>query len=103
MKVFRRLAPASLRPIEARSSFYIPLLPCLSSPLQSTTGSRPINMLRFVALFPRIRFAAAPAMVALLTVFAQAQFSTPSRGTQVHDPSALKPPAGARVAIVEFE
>lgn len=34
---------------------------------------------------------------------AHAQFAPPSPGTQVHDPSALKPPAGARVAIVEFE
>jgi protein-disulfide isomerase len=32
-----------------------------------------------------------------------AQFAPPPRGTQVHDPAALKPPAGARVAIVEFE
>jgi protein-disulfide isomerase len=32
-----------------------------------------------------------------------AQFSPPPRGTQVHDPAALKPPAGARVAIIEFE
>jgi thiol-disulfide isomerase/thioredoxin len=32
-----------------------------------------------------------------------AQFAPPSPGTQVHDPSALRPPAGARVAIVEFE
>jgi protein-disulfide isomerase len=34
---------------------------------------------------------------------AHAQFSAPPKGTQVHDASALKPPAGARVAIVEFE
>ena len=34
---------------------------------------------------------------------AQAQFSQPAPGTQVHDPSALRPPAGAKVAIVEFE
>ncbi len=33
----------------------------------------------------------------------RAQFAAPPRGTQVHDPAALKPPAGARVAIVEFE
>ncbi len=33
---------------------------------------------------------------------AHAQFA-PSQGTQVHDPAALKPPPGARVAIVEFE
>ena len=33
---------------------------------------------------------------------AHAQFAPPP-STQVHDPSALRPPAGARVAIVEFE
>lgn len=33
---------------------------------------------------------------------ARAQFAPP-RTTQVHDPAALKPPAGARVAIIEFE
>ena len=33
----------------------------------------------------------------------QAQFAPPAPGTQVHDPAALKPPAGARVAVVEFE
>jgi protein-disulfide isomerase len=33
---------------------------------------------------------------------ARAQFNAPST-TPVHDPAALKPPAGARVAIVEFE
>jgi protein-disulfide isomerase len=32
-----------------------------------------------------------------------AQFAPPPQGTPVHDPSALRPPAGARVAIVEFE
>ena len=32
----------------------------------------------------------------------RAQFGVPSPGTQVHDPAALKPPAGARVALVEF-
>ncbi|HZB89336.1 MAG TPA: thioredoxin domain-containing protein [Terracidiphilus sp.] len=32
-----------------------------------------------------------------------AQFAPPPAGTQVHDPSALKPPPGARVAIVEFD
>ncbi len=41
----------------------------------------------------------------LLPAVARAQFSNPapSPTTQVHDASALKPPAGARVAIVEFE
>jgi len=34
---------------------------------------------------------------------ALAQFSAPSPGTQVHDATPLKPPAGSRVAIVEFE
>lgn len=34
---------------------------------------------------------------------AHAQFGAPPPGTQVHDPSALRPPAGARVAIIEFE
>jgi protein-disulfide isomerase len=38
-----------------------------------------------------------------LTAAAHAQFGAPPPGTQVHDPSALHPPAGARVAIVEFE
>jgi protein-disulfide isomerase len=33
---------------------------------------------------------------------ASAQFGAPSPGTQIHDSSALHPPAGARVAIVEF-
>ena len=33
---------------------------------------------------------------------AHAQFGEPPT-TQVHDPAALKPPAGARVAIIEFE
>jgi protein-disulfide isomerase len=33
----------------------------------------------------------------------RAQFNVPPAGTQVHDPSALKPPSGARVAIVEWE
>jgi protein-disulfide isomerase len=34
---------------------------------------------------------------------AHAQFAPPAQGTQVHDPAALRPPAGARVALVEFE
>jgi protein-disulfide isomerase len=34
---------------------------------------------------------------------AHAQFSQPAPGTRVKDPTALRPPAGARVAIVEFE
>jgi protein-disulfide isomerase len=44
------------------------------------------------------------AFAAVLAVapLAHAQFGPPPT-TQVHDPAALKPPAGARVAIVEFE
>jgi protein-disulfide isomerase len=37
------------------------------------------------------------------TAAARAQFAPPSPGTPVHDTSALHPPAGSRVAIVEFE
>jgi protein-disulfide isomerase len=48
------------------------------------------------------------AILALVLAFSTAsislaQFAPPPRGTQVHDPEALKPPAGARVAIIEFE
>jgi protein-disulfide isomerase len=43
------------------------------------------------------------AALLLAAAGAQAQFSAPPPGTQVHDTSALHPPAGARVAIVEFE
>lgn len=43
------------------------------------------------------------ALIALAVPAARAQFGPPAPGTQVHDPAALKPPPGARVAIVEFE
>ncbi|MGO9437863.1 MAG: DsbA family protein [Terracidiphilus sp.] len=46
---------------------------------------------------------AVAALLATATAGAHAQFAPPPPGTQVHDPSALKPPPGARVAIVEFE
>ncbi|HEY2470749.1 MAG TPA: thioredoxin domain-containing protein [Terracidiphilus sp.] len=46
--------------------------------------------------------AAAVAALLALTPAARAQFGAPPT-TNVHDPSALRPPAGARVAIVEFE
>jgi protein-disulfide isomerase len=42
------------------------------------------------------------ALLCLASVLAQAQFGA-APTTQVHDTSALKPPAGARVALVEFE
>ena len=44
---------------------------------------------------------AAAALV--LVPSARAQLNVPPASTQVHDPSVLKPPAGARVAIVEWE
>jgi protein-disulfide isomerase len=44
------------------------------------------------------------AAAALVTAAAaHAQFAPPPKGTEVHDPAALRPPAGARVAIIEFE
>ena len=39
----------------------------------------------------------------LVAASAHAQFGVPPAGTPVHDASPLKPPVGARVAIVEFE
>ncbi len=45
--------------------------------------------------------AALAAVPFVLAPSAQAQFAPPPT-TQVHDPAALKPPAGARVAIIEF-
>jgi protein-disulfide isomerase len=44
----------------------------------------------------------AAAVLFVAAASAHAQFGAPPPGTQVHDPSALKPPAGARVALVEF-
>jgi protein-disulfide isomerase len=49
---------------------------------------------RFLSLAAAALFVAAAA--------SHAQFVPPAPGTQVHDPAALKPPAGARVALVEF-
>jgi protein-disulfide isomerase len=46
---------------------------------------------------------AVAATALLMTMSAHAQFGAPPPGTQVHDASALRPPAGARVALVEFE
>jgi protein-disulfide isomerase len=42
------------------------------------------------------------ALFAVTATSAHAQFGAPSPGTQIHDTSALHPPPGARVAIVEF-
>jgi protein-disulfide isomerase len=65
-------------------------------------------MLQIFSMSPRffarrvgaVAFAAAVAVAVAPAV--RAQFAPPPT-TQVHDPAALKPPAGARVAIVEFE
>jgi protein-disulfide isomerase len=45
---------------------------------------------------------AAAALLVTVAAGANAQFAAPSPGTPVHDASILKPPAGARVAMVEF-
>ncbi len=60
--------------------------------------------LSFSAGIRRAGFRVALASAVLLMSTATfGQFGAPPQGTQVHDPSALRPPAGARVAIVEFE
>ena len=63
-------------------------------------------MVHTTAFFQRIFARRAGAFVFAATLAAvpsmRAQFAPPPT-TQVHDASALKPPAGARVAIVEFE
>ena len=58
-----------------------------------------------VRRFSKCHIVAAALAAAALTLApaARAQFGAPPQGTQVHDPGALKPPTGARVAIVEFE
>jgi protein-disulfide isomerase len=59
-----------------------------------------------ISLAAASSFAAATFLAAasfLAAPAARAQFTPPPPGTQVHDPSALKPPAGARVALVEWE
>jgi protein-disulfide isomerase len=56
--------------------------------------------LHFPVRFVGISFAFV--LAALVAAPAHAQFGAPDT-TQVHDPAALKPPAGARVAIIEFE
>ena len=43
------------------------------------------------------------ALVLTTAATGRAQFGPPSQGSQILDSSALHPPAGARVAIVEFE
>jgi len=64
-------------------------------------------MVRNTGFFQRVNVRLAGAFVFAAFVaggsLARAQFSAPPTTTQVHDASALKPPAGAHVAIVEFE
>ena len=65
-----------------------------------------LRFVRLVRLVPARRRAflfISLAAALLLASAAHAQFGAPPQGTQVRDPSALKPPAGARVAMVEFE
>lgn len=63
---------------------------------------RPALTVPFRFRRPAMRLAVA-ATALLMTMNLHAQFGAPPAGTQVHDPSALRPPAGSRVAIVEFE
>ena len=68
-------------------------------------------MSQSLALAPIVRtqsgraslFLGLAAAALLATSGAHAQFGGAPPTTQVHDPSALRPPAGARVALVEFE
>jgi protein-disulfide isomerase len=67
-------------------------------------------MPRFFAFAPSIRnrrnrtglFLAVTTTILLMSATTHAQFGAPAT-TRVLDPAALRPPAGARVAIVEFE
>jgi len=60
------------------------------------------NRLHPVGVVSAFALAFLPAALLFCAAAARAQFGAPPT-TQVHDPAALKPPAGARVAIVEFE
>ncbi len=63
--------------------------------------SRFSHLARFASI--RSALLVALASATLLVSTARAQFAPASPTTPVHDPSALRPPAGARVAIVDFE
>lgn len=64
--------------------------------------------LKFAVSFParlthaRLALALLPAALLVVAPAARAQFGAPPT-TPVHDATALRPPAGAKVAIVEFE
>jgi protein-disulfide isomerase len=56
--------------------------------------------------FSRLELASLGLLLASSALFvagANAQFTPPPQGTLVKDPAVLRPPAGARVALVEFE
>ncbi|MGH9589243.1 MAG: DsbA family protein [Terracidiphilus sp.] len=61
--------------------------------------------LRFVSRGSRRRSGLLLSLAALLLLVpaAQAQFSGATPATPVHDPAALKPPPGAKVAMIEFD
>src|SRR5689334_12295565 len=92
--------PQSTSPVSATflsPSRYNELSGAIQTPMHSTSSRRsvfPPSQTLLPALLVAVLFAAAPGV--------RAQFGAPPT-TQVHDPAALKPPAGARVAIVEFE
>jgi len=60
------------------------------------------TVVRVSGLLPAVAGLMAAGALAVLPA-AHAQFNVPPAGTQVHDPTPLKPPAGAKVAIVEWE
>jgi len=70
---------------------------CISSACNQAPSARAVRT-RIGLL---LSFAAA-LLVGSSAGIARAQFANASPATQVHDSSILKPPAGARVAIVEF-
>jgi protein-disulfide isomerase len=52
---------------------------------------------------PILTLSVAVLLAAATSYVIHAQFGPPAAGTEVHDATALKPPSGARVAIIEFE
>ena len=62
-----------------------------------------LHFARFRSFIARASSLLLAAAALVLLPGAHAQFNAPPPGTQVRDPSALKPPPGARVAIVEWE
>jgi len=78
-------------------------MPAIASPVRRISV-HPILARRISAGRTTAAALAGLALAALVLLpAARAQFGAPPAGTQVHDPSALKPPPGAHVAIVEFE